>query len=147
AADGSHFTDNHIFAHGYGSTAVSYAGRDGRLANDIRTVTLTDSPGAGPVRRAAEFGIGADNVYVASTSRDVPAALAGRTPIAELSLGVDPWAEAFGANRGTHTQLEPSSETDTPALEPVAPAVQSTREIADDALAQRDPPVSAGDVV
>ncbi len=147
AADGSHFTDNHIFAHGYGSTAVSYAGRDGRLANDIRTVTLTDSPGAGPVRRAAEFGIGADNVYVASTSRDVPGAPAGRTPIAELSLGVDPWAEAFGANRGTHTQLEPSSETDAPALEPTAPTVQSTREIADDALAQRDPPASAGDVV
>ncbi len=68
------------------------------------------------MRRAAEFGIGADNVYVAaSTSRDVPAVLAGRTPIAELSLGVDPWAEAFGANRGTHPQLEPASETDAPA--------------------------------
>ncbi|MGV0809475.1 alpha/beta hydrolase [Mycolicibacterium setense] len=147
AGDGSHFTDNHIFAHGYGTTAVSYAGRDGRLANDIRTVTLTDSPGAGPVRRAAEFGIGADNVYVASTSRDVPAVLAGRTPVAELSIGVDPWAESFGANRETHPQLEPPSETDVPALEPTTPAVQSTREIADEALAQRDPSVSAKDVV
>ncbi|MGV0770856.1 alpha/beta hydrolase [Mycobacterium syngnathidarum] len=147
AGDGSHFTDNHIFARAYGTTAVGYAGRDGRLANDIRAITLTDSSGAGPVRRAGEFGIGADNVYVAATARDLPTALAGRTPIVDVSLGVDPWADSFGANRGTDSaQLDSPNETDVPAVDPAPATVQSTREIADEALAQRDPPVSARDM-
>ncbi|MEV0672989.1 alpha/beta hydrolase [Mycobacterium sp. NPDC050441] len=147
AADGSHFTNNHIYAHSYGTTAVGYAGRDSRLANDIRSVTLTDSRGTGPVNRATDFGIGADNVHVVSSARDLPTGLAGRTPIVDVSLGADPWTEAFGANRGTPgTQLDSSSETDVPALHPAPAAVQSAREIADEALAQRDPPAGAQDV-
>jgi glycerophosphoryl diester phosphodiesterase len=106
AGDGSHFDANHIFAHSYGSTTASYAGRDGRLANDIRTVTLAGSPGVGPLRHAGDFGIGADNVFVASSSRDPFTALGGRRPgsLGRLfghGLGMDPAMESFGAHRVT----------------------------------------------
>ncbi|MGW4100781.1 WXG100-like domain-containing protein, partial [Mycobacterium sp. NPDC004974] len=105
AGDGSHFTGNHVFAHSYGTTAASYAGRDGRLANDIRTVTLAGSPGTGPVRQASAFGIG-DNVFVATSSRDPFTALGGRTPgssgrIFGFGLGADPSMRTFGAQRIT----------------------------------------------
>ncbi|MHC9297397.1 LuxR C-terminal-related transcriptional regulator [Mycobacterium sp. LTG2003] len=105
AGDGSHFTDNHIFAHSYGSTTTSYAGRGGRLHDDVHTITLAGSPGAGPVRHAEEFGIG-DNVFVASSSRDPFTSLGGRTPesagrIFGIGLGVDPSMDSFGARRIT----------------------------------------------
>ncbi|MED5814292.1 alpha/beta hydrolase [Mycolicibacterium sp. 050232] len=105
AGDDSHFSENHVFAHSYGSTAASYAGRDGRLANDIRTISLAGSPGAGPVRTASEFGLG-DNVYVASSSRDPFTALGGRAPgsggrIFGIGLGVDPAMDTFGGQRVT----------------------------------------------
>ncbi len=105
AGDDSHFSENHVFAHSYGSTAASYAGRDGRLANDIRTISLAGSPGTGPVRTASEFGLG-DNVYVASSSRDPFTALGGRTPgsrgrIFGIGLGVDPAMDTFGGQRVT----------------------------------------------
>ncbi|MGV9800139.1 toxin glutamine deamidase domain-containing protein [Mycobacterium sp. NPDC003449] len=105
AGGGSHFSGNHVFAHSYGSTATSYAGRDGRLANDVRTISLAGSPGTGPVRQAGEFGIG-DNVFVASSSRDPFTALGGRTPesagrIFGRGLGVDPAMDTFGARRIT----------------------------------------------
>ncbi|WP_066902293.1 toxin glutamine deamidase domain-containing protein [Mycolicibacterium houstonense] len=105
AGDGSHFSGNHVFAHSYGTTATSYAGRDGRLANDVRTISLIGSPGTGPVRAAADFGIG-DNVFVASSSRDPFTALGGRNPgsagrIFGLGLGADPAMNTFGAQRVT----------------------------------------------
>ncbi|WP_237165069.1 alpha/beta hydrolase, partial [Mycolicibacterium peregrinum] len=105
AGDGSHFSGNHVFAHSYGTTATSYAGRDGRLANDVRTISLIGSPGTGPVRAAADFGIG-DNVFVASSSRDPFTALGGRSPgsagrIFGLGLGVDPAMNTFGGQRVT----------------------------------------------
>jgi hypothetical protein len=115
AGDGSHFNANHIFAHSYGSTTASHAGRDGRLANDIRTITLAGSPGAGDLRHASEFGIGADNVYVASSSRDPFTALGGLRPgsmgrIFGRGLGVDPAMHSFGAHRIT---AEFSAEMDS----------------------------------
>ncbi len=95
----------HIFAHSYGSVTASYAGRDGRLANDIRTISLIGSPGAGPLNSAHEFGPDVD-VYVASSSRDPIAALGGRTPgsrgrIFGRGRGIDPAMESFGAQRIT----------------------------------------------
>ncbi|WP_432669702.1 alpha/beta hydrolase [Mycolicibacterium fortuitum] len=130
AAGGGHFNENHIYAQDYGTTAVSYAGRDSRLAHDIRAITFTDSPGTGPVRQAAEFGLGAGNVRVASSARELPAVLDGRTPVVEVNLGVDPATEAFGT----------TAETDAPADPPEHTAVEPTTEAtAKDALAQRGP--------
>lgn len=79
AADGNHFSNNHLFGHSYGSTTTSYAGQHGRLGEAVRTVTLLGSPGAGPQRHASDFSVG-DNVFVASSSRDPVTALGGRTP-------------------------------------------------------------------
>lgn len=62
--------DVHLFGHSYGSTTTAHAGVDGRLANYVSTVTLLGSPGTGPLTHASDFGISADNVYVASASRD-----------------------------------------------------------------------------
>ncbi|WP_235632346.1 alpha/beta hydrolase [Mycolicibacterium rutilum] len=108
AGDGSHFTGNHVFGYSYGSTTTAYAGRDGRLAGHVRTISLIGSPGAGPLRHASEFGPGVD-VYVASSSRDAVTALGGRTPGATsrllgaltraFGLGVDPAMDVFGAVR------------------------------------------------
>ncbi|OBB97167.1 alpha/beta hydrolase [Mycolicibacterium peregrinum] len=61
----------HLFGHSYGSTTTAHAGVGGRLGDYVSTVTLLGSPGAGPLAHAREFGIGAENVYVASASRDV----------------------------------------------------------------------------
>ncbi|WP_371815053.1 alpha/beta hydrolase [Mycobacterium sp. DL440] len=106
AGDGSHFTGNHVFGYSYGSTTTGYAGRDGRFAGQVRTVTLVGSPGAGPVRTAGEFGVGAENVFAASSSRDVVTALGGRTAgsngrILGIGLGTDPAMQSFGAVRVT----------------------------------------------
>nr|WP_234712904.1 alpha/beta hydrolase [Mycolicibacterium komanii] len=108
AGDGSHFTGNHVFGYSYGSTTTAYAGRDGRLANHISTVSLIGSPGAGPLRHASEFGPGVD-VYAASSSRDIVTALGGRTDGATsrflgtlsraLGMGIDPAMASFGAER------------------------------------------------
>jgi hypothetical protein len=112
AGDGSHFTGNHIFGYSYGSTTTAHAGRDGRLANHVSTVSLVGSPGAGPLQHASEFGEGVD-VYVASSSRDVITAQGGRTPgsvsrilapvgrFFGIGLGVDPAMDSFGAVRVT----------------------------------------------
>lgn len=104
AADGSHVTGNHIFGYSYGSTVTCYAGRDRRLADHVDTVTLIGSPGAGPQYHARDFGIEAGNVFVASSSADVIAALGGRAPgsagrLFGQGLGVDPAMESFGAVR------------------------------------------------
>ncbi|WP_430755428.1 toxin glutamine deamidase domain-containing protein [Mycolicibacterium septicum] len=106
AGDGSHFTGNHVFGYSYGSTTTGYAGQNGRLAGQVRTVSLVGSPGAGPVRTADGFGIGADNVFVASSSRDVVTALGGRTTgsngrVLGIGLGTDPAMDSFGAVRVT----------------------------------------------
>nr|WP_286175352.1 alpha/beta hydrolase [Mycobacterium sp. DL99] len=106
AGDGTRFTGNHVFGYSYGSTTTGYAGRDGRFAGHVRTVSLVGSPGAGPVRTAGEFAIGAENVFVASSSRDVVTALGGRTSgsngrILGIGLGTDPAMDSFGAVRVT----------------------------------------------
>ncbi|MDP7705238.1 toxin glutamine deamidase domain-containing protein [Mycobacterium sp. TY815] len=100
---GSHFADNHVFGHSYGSTTTSHAGHGGRMADDVRTVTLLGSPGAGPLRHASAFGIG-DNVFVASSSRDPVTMLGGRTAGSAgrffgIGLGMDPAMRGFGAHR------------------------------------------------
>jgi hypothetical protein len=105
AGDGSHFTNNHVFGHSYGSTTTGHAGREGRMAGDIHTVTLLGSPGAGPQRHASDFGIG-DHVFVASSSRDPVTMLGGRTPDSVgrffgHGLGMDPAMREFGAHRIT----------------------------------------------
>jgi alpha/beta hydrolase family protein len=105
AADGSHFRENHLFGHSYGSTTVGYAGLGGRLGAQVRTITLIASPGVGPIRHATEFGIG-NNVFVASSSRDAVIALGGATPDSNgrlfgCGLGMDPAMDCFGAQRVT----------------------------------------------
>ncbi|GFG67512.1 hypothetical protein MKUB_50020 [Mycobacterium kubicae] len=105
ASSGDHFRDNHIFGHSYGSTATSYAGRDGRLAGHVRSVTLLGSPGAAKQHHASDFGIG-DRVFVASSSRDPVTATGGRTPASRgrffgIGLGIDPAMRSFGAQRIT----------------------------------------------
>ncbi|WP_433670693.1 alpha/beta hydrolase [Nocardia sp. CA-136227] len=124
---GGHPTpDVHLFGHSYGSTTTSFAGAGGRLHGDISTITLLGSPGAGPVGHAADFGIGAHNVFVASSSRD-PVTWIGANTIGEIGrvapklgmgLGMDPAIEAFGARRiaaqfpgGAHTLSDISTHT------------------------------------
>ena len=62
-----------------------------------QTVTLIGSPGAGPLQHARDFGIGADNVFVASSSRDTITGLGGRTSDSQgragLGLGYRPGDE------------------------------------------------------
>lgn len=105
AATGDHFVGNHVFGHSYGSTTTGHAGQSGRMADDVRTVTLLGSPGAGPLRHASAFGIG-DNVFVASSSRDPVTMLGGRTAHSAgrffgFGLGMDPAMREFGAHRIT----------------------------------------------
>ena len=112
---GGQFTGNHIFGHSYGSTTASYAGTGGRLQRVVSTVTLIGSPGAGLLRHASDIGIGAENVYVASSSRDPYTMLGGRTPgsfgrLFGFGLGVDPSMASFGAQRIT---AEFSAEMDS----------------------------------
>ncbi|MFE3222517.1 alpha/beta hydrolase [Nocardia sp. NPDC059228] len=123
---GSPTPDVHLFGHSYGSTTTSFAGAGGRLSGDVSTITLLGSPGTGPVGHAADFGIGAHNVYVASSSRD-PVTWIGANTHGEISrmapglgngLGMDPAIAAFGANRiaaqfpgGIHTLSDISTHT------------------------------------
>ncbi|WP_454198581.1 sigma-70 family RNA polymerase sigma factor [Nocardia sp. Marseille-Q1738] len=94
----------HLFGHSYGSTTTGYAAANGRLARDVATITLVGSPGAGPVQHAAEFGIGAENVYVAKLSYDPVTGLGALMPgrhgrFLNMGLGINPSVEAFGARR------------------------------------------------
>lgn len=96
---------NRLYGFSYGSTTTCYAGRDGRLAGLVHSVILAGSPGTGPLRRAAEFGIGADNVYIFGSWRDTVSKLgAGETGVQRLfypvvGLGMDPARKTFGAVR------------------------------------------------
>ena len=106
----------HVFGHSYGSTTTSYAAEGGRLRGEVKTITLIGSPGAGPLKKAAQAGIGAENFFVASSSRDPATALGGRTRrawgrIFGFGLGMDPAMEDFGAQR---IAAEFSAEMDTP---------------------------------
>ncbi|KXP12376.1 hypothetical protein AXK57_18925 [Tsukamurella pulmonis] len=92
-----------LFGHSYGATTVATAGADGALAGVVDAVVLLGSPGAGPVRSAAELGV---PVHVARDSDDpIPrvAATDGagqalrRLLGVELGLGTDPAAASFGA--------------------------------------------------
>jgi hypothetical protein len=103
---GVHFNDHHVFGHGYGSVALGFAGQGGRLGSQVRTVTLVGSPGAGPIQHAREFGIGEDNVYIASSSRDPVTGLGGRRPgqmgrFPVPRLGPDPAMDFWGGRRVT----------------------------------------------
>ncbi len=91
AADSGHFSGNHVFGHSQGATVAGYAGRDGRLAGVVDTVTLVGPEGVGPIAHASDFGLG-DNVYVASSSHD---------SFTERADGVDPAMDSFGAQRVT----------------------------------------------
>lgn len=97
-----------MFGHSYGSTTTAFAGQHGRLANYVDTVTLLGSPGAGPLHHASDFGIGAENVYVASNSHDLVTwvggtqdghfnRISGRLHLG--GLGFDPAMREFGATR------------------------------------------------
>jgi hypothetical protein len=96
---------NRLYGHSYGSVTASYAGRDGRLAGLVGSIVLAGSPGAGPVRHAAEFGIGEENIYVAASWRDPVTMFGADRPGAwsrlhhRLGLGIDPATEAFGGKR------------------------------------------------
>ncbi|OBK15452.1 hypothetical protein A5636_05685 [Mycobacterium asiaticum] len=113
AGDGSHFCNNDVFGHSYGSTTTGFAGHGGELTTHARSITLAGSPGAGPVRHADEFGLG-ERVFVASSSRD-PITMLGARTLDTLGarqpetygrffgrgLGIDPAMEGFGAQRIT----------------------------------------------
>ncbi|MFI9736316.1 alpha/beta hydrolase [Nocardia sp. NPDC052278] len=96
---------NRIYGHSYGSVTTCYAGRYGRLAGLVGSITLSGSPGAGPVRHAEEFGIGVENVYVAASWRDPVTMFGADRPGARsrvnprLGHGIDPATEAFGGQR------------------------------------------------
>ncbi|MFJ1456479.1 alpha/beta hydrolase [Nocardia sp. N2S4-5] len=96
---------NRLYGHSYGSVTLSYAGRDGRLAGLIDSVILAGSPGTGPIHHAEEFGIGADNVYIFASWRDVVTKFGADEPGAHSRLhprlghGIDPATEAFGGVR------------------------------------------------
>lgn len=94
-----------VFGHSYGSTTAATAGAGGALAGSVDAMVLLGSPGAGPVRSAAELAM---PVYVARDPDD-PVPYVGRADGAsqglrrwfgvELGLGMDPTAPSFGATR------------------------------------------------
>jgi len=97
-----------LYGHSYGSTTTAFAGGHGRLAGYAQSVTLLGSPGAGPLHHASDFGIRAENVFVASNSHDLVTWLGGskggdynrisaRFPLG--GLGFDPAMREFGATR------------------------------------------------
>lgn len=93
-----------LIGHSYGSTTVCYAGAGGRLAGEVDQVVLSGSPGAGPLTHAADFGIGAENVYVLTAHRDPIAALGAQTMTGQgrflgTGLGLDPANAHFQAIR------------------------------------------------
>ncbi|GAA5067131.1 glycerophosphodiester phosphodiesterase family protein [Nocardia callitridis] len=97
--------------HSYGSTTLSHAGVEGRLGprgegmrGEVDQVVLSGSPGAGPLRDASAFGIGAENVYSLASQRDPIANLGapvagGHGRFLNRGLGIDPANEAWGAIR------------------------------------------------
>ncbi|MCM6776076.1 alpha/beta hydrolase [Nocardia sp. CDC159] len=126
---------NHVFAHSYGSTTVSHAAAHARLAHELSTITLLGSPGAGPVARADEFGIG-PRVYVVSSDWDLVTKFGvGRPGFRNLmsfkGLGVDPAVASFGAKR-LHTGF-PSGLT---TLNPIDPHRRYLRTIVRDGNTQ-----------
>lgn len=97
-----------MFGHSYGSTTTAFAGEHGRLVGYAESVTLLGSPGAGPLHRASDFGIGAENVFVASNSHDLVTWLGGSQDghynrisgrLHLGGLGFDPAMREFGATR------------------------------------------------
>ncbi|MFG3619462.1 helix-turn-helix domain-containing protein [Nocardia sp. NPDC047654] len=96
---------NRLYGHSYGSVTTCYAGRGGRLAGLVGSITLSGSPGAGPVRHAEEFGLGPGQVYVLASWRDPVTMFGADEPGAwsrfnpRLGLGMDPATEAFGGKR------------------------------------------------
>ncbi|WP_157110341.1 helix-turn-helix domain-containing protein [Nocardia anaemiae] len=94
-----------LYGHSYGSVTTCYAGRYGRLAGMVASIILAGSPGAGPVRHAEEFGIGAENIYVLASWRDPVTIFGADRPGARsrvnprLGHGIDPATEAFGGQR------------------------------------------------
>ena len=94
--DPAHLT---AIGHSYGSTATSYAAHGDNI--DVDDVVLIGSPGAGPSDEAADFGVGADHVYVGRDSRDLVAVLGDEGWIGKggIGLGTDPSSEDFGATR------------------------------------------------
>lgn len=92
-----------VFGHSYGATTAATAGADGALHGAVDAMVLLGSPGAGPVRSAAELGM---PVYVARDPDD-PIPRVGATDGVgralrrllgvELGLGIDPAAPSFGA--------------------------------------------------
>ncbi|WP_148281411.1 alpha/beta hydrolase [Tsukamurella sp. 1534] len=91
-----------LFGHSYGAVTAATAGAGGALVGTVDAMVLLGSPGAGPVRSAAELGL---PVYVARDSDDPVPAAAGTDPAArglrrfgiEVGLGTDPAAPSFGA--------------------------------------------------
>lgn len=91
-----------VFGHSYGSTTAATAGARGALVGTADAMVLLGSPGAGPVRSAAELGM---PVYVARDPDDpvprVPLTHgAARLPQllgVDIGLGVDPASRSFGA--------------------------------------------------
>src|SRR5690606_3169228 len=95
---------NHLIGHGYGTTAIGFAGADGGLAGQVADVTLVGSPGVGPVTDASRFGLGADRVFVLTASSDRLTWRGAHTPVAIAGpdvrvLGTDPATGEFGAVR------------------------------------------------
>ncbi|WP_446226229.1 alpha/beta hydrolase [Nocardia sp. IBHARD005] len=107
ALGGADVPRTHLFGHSYGSTTTSHAGQYGRLSGDVSTITLLGSPGAGPLHHATDFGIGKDNVFVATSSKDPVTFVGANTdggvgrflPGGRLGQGMDPSIAAFGATR------------------------------------------------
>ncbi|MEU7764907.1 alpha/beta hydrolase [Nocardia sp. NPDC049190] len=113
--DGVPAPANHLFGSEHGAKIVGDAGAGSRLKSYVATITVAGSLGMGSVRRATDFGVGADNVFVAAASWDQTSWLGERPP--EITgpgfgdfehriswefgagLGVDPATAPFGAHR------------------------------------------------
>ncbi|MEU7631997.1 alpha/beta hydrolase [Nocardia sp. NPDC049220] len=113
--DGVATPANHVFGVEHGAKVVGDAGADRRLMGYVATFTVAGSPGMGSVRRATDFGVDADNVFVAAASWDQTSWLGERPPEitgpgfgdfehrisweSGVGLGVDPASAPFGAHR------------------------------------------------
>ena len=88
-----------VIGHSYGSTTTALSATENDLAAD--DIALVGSPGAGEADHAGDLGVGADDVWVGSSSRDPVTYLAntGWVNLGPLSLGEDPSEDAFGAQR------------------------------------------------
>ncbi len=93
-----------LLGHSFGSTTICHAGQGGRLAGEIDQIILSGAPGAGPLTRAADFGIGKQNVYVLASHRDPVTVVgadtaAGQGRFLNTGHGPDPANERFHAVR------------------------------------------------